>query len=355
MILRERYYTNGSRVEETQHPGQFFTPEHLPNPQNRSNTSDLEAERVEFISCDSPFTKSNGGLMSVGTTELCRVITGDGIPLEGLLFPADPAEKEFPVSALVVVHGTGSHFYAGGMLERFSHQARAAGLTVLRVNTRGHDLVTRISGRQGPFWGGAAYETISDCRHDLAAWIAFLTARGHARIGLVGHSMGAVKSIYAQAHDRHSAVGCVVGLSPPRFCHERFLTHPACDPFREDLQKAQTLVAQGQGQQLMSVRQPLPLLLTAEGFLAKYGPHDEYDFLKHLPNLNCPGLILVGSESVRTSPAFASHPDDLRQFQRAHPNQPLTFELIEGADTGYSTCPDKPFPHFEAWLHGLAT
>lgn len=285
--------------------------------------------------------------------ELCRVITEDGLPLEGLLQPGTSSETGFPVSALVVVHGTGSHFYAGGLLECFARQAQDAGLTVLRVNTRGHDLVTRISGRQGTVWGGAAYETISDCRQDLAAWIGCLAERGHSRIGLVGHSMGAVKAIYAQAHDRHPAVGCVVGLSPPRFFHERFVSHPACEPFRADLQTAHALVEQGHGDQLMRVRQPLPLLLTAAGFLAKYGPHDNYDFLKHLPNVNCPSLILVGSESVRTSPAFAGHPDDLRQFLAEHPAQHLTFELLEGADTGYSTCQDQPFQHVERWLRKL--
>lgn len=274
--------------------------------------------------------------------------------MEGLLLPAETTGKKFPVSALVLVHGTGSHFYSGGVLERFSRQAQVAGLTVLRINTRGHDVVTRLAGRQGAVWGGAAYETISDCRQDLAAWIAFLNERGHSRIGLVGHSMGAVKAIYAQAHDRHPAVGCVIGISPPRFCHERFLSHPACGPFREDLQKAQAFVAQGQGHQLMSVHQPLPLLLTAEGFLAKYGPHDEYDFVKHLPNIHCPSLILVGSESVRTSPAFGGIPDDLRQLLADHPHQPLTFELIEGADTVYSTCPDKPFHRVEHWLQNVA-
>ncbi|MCA9072040.1 MAG: alpha/beta fold hydrolase [Planctomycetaceae bacterium] len=293
--------------------------------------------------------------MSVGSTsKLCRVVASDGVSLEGLLQEGEPTRPDFPVSALIVVHGTGSHFYAGGMLERFSHQARDAGLTVLRGNTRGHDLVTRIASRQGAVWGGAAFETISDCRKDLAAWIGFLQERGHSRIGLVGHSMGAVKAIYAQAHDQHPEVGCVIGLSPPRFCHERFLSHPACGPFREDLHTAQSLVDQGQGGQLLSVRQPLPLLLTAEGFLAKYGPHDEYDFVKHLPNLNCPGLILVGSESVRTTPAFAGHPDDLRQLLKEHPAKPLAFELIDGADTGYSTCQDKPFHHVEHWLHSLA-
>ena len=285
--------------------------------------------------------------MSAGLkSELCRVQTDDGLPLEGIFIPAAGPAADHPVSALLLVHGTGSNFYAGGVLERFSEQAARAGLAVLRINTRGHDLVTRISGRNF----GAAYETISDCRRDLAAWLGFLADRGHASIGLVGHSMGAVKAIYAQSLDRHPSVRCVAGISPPRFCHARLIEHPACDAFREDFRRASELVAQGKPQQLMTVTQPLPLLLTAEGFLAKYGLHDDYDYVKYLPRLPCPSLILIGSESVQRSPAFAGVPDDLARLLVEHPELPVTFDVIEGVDTAYSKHPDEPFLHVNRWL-----
>ena len=287
-------------------------------------------------------------------TELCRVRTGDGLILEGLLEESsENSSCELPVSAFLLVHGTGSQFYASGVLETFARQAMESGASVLRINTRGHDLVTRIPGPKPSVWGGAAYETISDCRWDLSAWIGFLAGRGHDRIALAGHSMGAVKSIYAQARDSHQAVRCVVGISPPRFCHERLMSHPLAGPFREDFERARELVAQGQGDQLVSVRQPLPLLLTAEGFLAKYGPHDEYDFLKSLPVLGVPALILIGSESARTSPAFAGVPEDVMELIANNPDRALSFELIEGADTIYSTCLEEPYRRTKRWLRSL--
>ncbi len=282
--------------------------------------------------------------------ELCRTLTADGLQLDGLLIAPTRAADDLPVSAFLLVHGTGSNFYAPGVLETFARQAVQSGSAVLRVNTRGHDGVARIPGQHGSVPGGAAYETISDCRLDIAAWVEFLVNCGHSRIGLVGHSMGAVKAIYAQAHDHHEPVRRVVGISPPRFCHARLMSFPQSQPFREDDQRARDLVKAGRGAELLSVRQPLPMLLTAEGFLAKYGPRDDYDYFKFLPNLNCPTLIVLGTESVRTSAAFAGVPEDLSQRIAELPAPPVTVELVEGANTAYSQHLTEPYVRAECWL-----
>ena len=84
----------------------------------------------------------------------------------------------------------------------------------------------------------------------------------------------------------------------------------------------------------MLVKQPLPLWLTAAGFLAKYGPHDDYDFVSLLPRLTSPTLLIVGTESVASSPAFESVPDAVRQLQTSHRH--LRLQLVPGANTGYS-------------------
>jgi pimeloyl-ACP methyl ester carboxylesterase len=290
--------------------------------------------------------------MNVGnSSELCRIVTGDGLQLEGLLTSPKMPCEHFPVSAALLVHGTGGAFYSDGVLEQFSLQAVDAGLFALRINTRGHDMVARIAGSSA--WGGAAYEKISDCRWDLAAWITWLSERGHDKIALVGHSMGAVKAIYAMAHDWHESVRCVIAVSPPRFCHRRLLTPPAGALFRRDYERAGERVEHGRGDELLSVWQPLAMLITAEGFLAKYGRNDEYDYFKFLPKVPCPCLILTGSESVRVSPAFADVPEDLANLIAEHPNGPLRFELIEEADTGYSACPTEPFHRAERWLRSF--
>ena len=84
---------------------------------------------------------------------------------------------------------------------------------MLSVNTRGHDSVFGASLGNVRRRFGAAYEMVDDCRHDIAAWIEFLASRGHERIVLIGHSLGAIKAVYAQAHEKLPQVAAVVAVS----------------------------------------------------------------------------------------------------------------------------------------------
>jgi pimeloyl-ACP methyl ester carboxylesterase len=217
------------------------------------------------------------------------------------------------------------------------------------VNTRGHDRIASIPVDGGGIRnGGAAYEVIDEFRHDIAAWLDFLAGRGLSRVALVGHSMGAVKAIYSQALEPHPNVKLLIAISPPRFCHANFMAHPTAQPFRDDFARASQLVAEGRGAELITVKQPLSLELTAAGFLAKYGPHDDYDILRHLPKVNVPTLVIVGDKSVATSPAFGGLPEMLSQMSAQQKS--VTFELVRGADTNYRDCLDAPFTIATAWL-----
>ena len=194
--------------------------------------------------------------------ELVRVETADGVVLDGALWRPQRAGK-LPVDAFLLVHGTGSNFYAPGVLETYAGQALAGGIAVLRINTRGHDGLCSNPARSGSVKGGAAYERISDCVQDVGAWVDWLVGHGFARIVLVGHSMGSVKAIYAQAYAPHSAVRAIVGISPPRFSHERLLSGPCGETFAAEFARASDLVSDGQGETLLAVTQPLRFMATA--------------------------------------------------------------------------------------------
>src|SRR5204862_395492 len=75
----------------------------------------------------------------------------------------------------------------------------AMNVAVLRVNTRGHDLMSTAATARGGKRQGAAYEGVDDCRHGLASWVAWLRERGVNRVGLLGHSLWALKRRYAVA------------------------------------------------------------------------------------------------------------------------------------------------------------
>ena len=272
--------------------------------------------------------------------DLIRTKTADGVLLDGSLHRAEVVDSSASRTVWLFVHGTGSNFYSGGVLQAFAEQLAGGGHSVSRINTRGHDIISALPGGRMPLSGGAAFESIADCVHDLRAWVDELIRRDFSRVVLVGHSMGGVKAIFSQAHDPHPNVVAVVGVSPPRFCHAEWQSSPQAVPFREHFRQATELVESGRGGELMRVQQPLPLWLTAAGFLAKYGPHDDYDFVPLLPRLACPTLLIVGTDSVAASPAFESVPDAIRQLQASQSQ--LHLQLVPGANTGYSGHLDVP-------------
>lgn len=285
--------------------------------------------------------------------ELHRLETSDGLRLDGLLFPASVNPAALPITAALLMHGTGGSFTAGGVLERFAEQAVAAGVSVLRLNSRGHDLVCSLPSKNGPAWGGAAYEKIEDAWRDVEAGVDFLASRGHSRVLLAGHSMGAVKCLLAMARfgaaTRLPQVAGVAAISPPRFCHENLLSGPGAEAFLEAYELATYHTAVGQAQTLIEVTQPLPLLITAGGFLKKYGPDDEFDFTKVLHRVPCPALVLVGTKSMETSAAFHGLPEALAALQVPS----VTAQTVEGANISYAGCADVPFERTRTWLGTL--
>lgn len=285
--------------------------------------------------------------------DLIRTKAADGVLLDGSLQRSDVVSTSSDRTVWLLVHGTGSNFYSAGVLRVFAEQLAGGGHSVVRINTRGHDIISTLSGGRSPLSGGAAFESIADSVHDLRAWVDELIRRDFSRVVLVGHSMGGVKAIFSQAHDRHPNVVAVVGVSPPRFCHAEWQSSPQAAPFREHFRRATELVESHRGDELMLVQQPLPLWLTAAGFLAKYGPHDDYDFVPLLPRLTCPTLLIVGTESVTSSPAFGSVPDAVRQIQPSQPR--LHLQLVPGANTGYSKHLDAPGCLAQEWFASVAS
>src|SRR5207249_11282962 len=126
------------------------------------------------------------------------------------------------VDAFCCVHGTGGNFYSSTLFDTLAERFLELGCAVLRVNTRGHDGISNAVTARGGRRLGAAYEVMDECRHDLAAWIDWLKERVGPRVGVIGHSLGAVKCLYALAHDPGLQVVAAVGISPPRLSYSWF-------------------------------------------------------------------------------------------------------------------------------------
>jgi pimeloyl-ACP methyl ester carboxylesterase len=220
-------------------------------------------------------------------TDICTFKTADNERLHGALFtPERPSDL-----ALLFVHGVAMNFYLPPLFT-FGQELAARGFHSFVINTRGHDWISR-AGNLTKF-GGSAYENLDDCVADFDGAIEFLKRHRYRRFVFIGHSLGAIKSIiYQGTQQRSDVVGIVSCSAPKQFYSERVARQPK---FRELIEKAESMVDAGNGEELMSVNVgATPGIFTARTHLDKYGKDDRNDCRPHAKNLGCPLLAIVGS------------------------------------------------------------
>jgi alpha/beta superfamily hydrolase len=254
------------------------------------------------------------------------------------------------IDGFCLVHGAGGNFYGSTLFDAVAARLVELGSGVLRINTRGHDgISTAVTGRGGLRLGGA-YEVVDECRHDIAAWLDWLRQRTGPRLGLIGHSLGAVKCLCALAHEPALAPACVIALSPPRLSHSWFCTGASRAEFLETCRRAEQHVADGNPAALMEVKVPLPFVITAAGYLEKYGPDERYNLLNLITALPCAALMTFGALEVAGNIAFQELPDALG---RLAPKHPLAVMTIPEADHFYTGCRPELIDAVVQWLLAL--
>ncbi len=279
--------------------------------------------------------------------DLVQTTTRDGLRLDGM-FQAAAVPPALPLDALCLVHGTGGNFYSSTLFDALAERLLALGVGVLRVNTRGHDGISTALTSKGGRRQGAAYEIADECRHDLAAWLAWLRGRAGERVGLLGHSSGAVKALYATAHDPSLNPACVIAVSPPRLSYSAFCASPTAAQFLATYAEAERLMQAGTPAALMDVKLPLPYVIAAAGYLEKYAPDERYNYLRFTGGLPCPVLVTLGEVEVANNMAFAGAPEELARLAARSPR--LRTELIAGADHFYTGVREALVGRVEAWL-----
>ena len=282
--------------------------------------------------------------------DLVHTKTRDGVRLDGM-YQTPSRKSVWPVDGLCFVHGTGGNFYGSTLFDGLAERGLEQGCAVLRVNTRGHDGISNAVTDRGGRRLGAAYEVVDDCRHDLAAWIDFLKDRVGPRVGLVGHSLGAVKCIYALAHEPAIAATCIVGISPPRLSYSWFCGSPEAGKFLEIYQQADALVQAGRPTALLEVTLPLPFAITAAGYFEKYGPDEHYNYLNFISSVRLPALITLGALEVADNMAFRAAPETLAEIAQKRPT--LSVATIARANHFYTEARAELVAQIDHWLCGL--
>jgi hypothetical protein len=278
--------------------------------------------------------------------DLVHVTTRDGVRLDGV-YQAPARLSSCHIDGCILVHGTGSNFYGSTLFDPLAERLVSLGIGVLRVNTRGHDLMSTTATARGGRRLGAAYEIVDDCRHDLAAWVDLLQTRCGARIGLIGHSLGAVKCLYSQATEPDARIVGIVAISPPRLSHSWFMASDRAAEFRNAYDQAQALVGAGEPGALMEVRLPLPFVVTAAGYVEKYGPDERYDYLKWIGEVPCRTLVTFGAIEARDNMAFRGAADAIAAATPA-----VGVVTFDGADHFYTGVRESLIDRIADWVGG---
>jgi hypothetical protein len=279
--------------------------------------------------------------------DLVQVTTRDGVRLDGA-WQAAARPPEVALDGVCFFHGTGGNFYGSTLFDAFAERLLALGVGVLRVNTRGHDGISTAQTARGGRRLGAAYEVVDDCRHDVAAWLGWLRERAGPRVGLLGHSLGAVKCLYALAHEPELPAAGVIALSPPRLSYSWFASSPEGAEFLETFRTAREHLAAGRPDALLGVTTPLPFVITAAGYVEKYGPDERYNYLRLVERVRCPALVTLGSVEAAGNMAFRGGAEALEAL--ALPAGRLRVEQVPGADHFYSGVRQDVLGRVEAWL-----
>lgn len=269
------------------------------------------------------------------STQLVEAWTADGLRLHGALNEDAPTRSEnASIDALILLSGVGSNFYGSSLMATQADAACGSGIAALRVNTRGHDMVSTAQTREGGRLAGAAYEIVDDCRFDVTAWIDLLVERGYQRIGLLGHSLGALKVLYSQAKQPHPAVSRVIAVSPPRLSHDAFLLGPQSHEFRSSFRRATELSDAGHSDELFKATFPFPLVMSAATYLDKYGPESRYDLTKFAADVAVPTCLTFGEVELQSGGiAFAGIDNRVRELDW---NSPPVVRTIAGANHFYA-------------------
>jgi alpha-beta hydrolase superfamily lysophospholipase len=279
--------------------------------------------------------------------ELIRTTTPDGCTLDGAL-NRPGAGGALKLDAVVLIHGTGGNFYSSTFFELLAENLAQRGVAAVRANTRGHDGISTLVTAKGAVRMGAGYERVDDCRHDLAGWVAWAAQHIGPRIALLGHSLGAVKCLYAAAQTPGLGVHGVMAVSPPRLSYSWFCQSDRAAQFLETYRQAETCIEQGRPSALLEVKLPLPFVITAAGYVEKYSPEERYNFLKFLETVRCPTLALFGGVEIENNMAFQNAPDEVRRLGVKNPR--ITVEVVPGADHFYTGVRDAAWQCIDAWL-----
>jgi pimeloyl-ACP methyl ester carboxylesterase len=289
--------------------------------------------------------------------ELCRVVSRDGLELQGFLASPD---GDVPSTGVIHVHGLAGNFYENRFIDGVGAAVVNGGRSFLTVNTRGRDYLSdficeRPDGTKTYVQIGGIHEVFEDCLADLDAWVDFLRSRGTDRIILQGHSHGALKVTYYLYKRGDPGIAGLVLLSPSDDfgCQRARLG----GRFDEALATARSMIQAGGGRGLMPEGY-FHYPVSASTYIDVFGPDSKLKIFnlsrtdtrafEELASIKVPVLAVVGS----VDEAFIDEPAAFIRQIRTEMAKVSSFEgrVIEGAPHNYLDFEDRVAYGIGEWL-----
>lgn len=237
----------------------------------------------------------------------------DGTALAGVLYtPAAGADRSRP--AILIAHG-----WTADIMRSTPHwlgqRLAQRGYTVLAFQTR-------ASGFRGVVKG-----KLEDIPLDIAAWVNFMSGRGHSRLVAAGHSTGALWFSYYLSETKDERLKAAVYLAPMRDMPQHARTAMGEDRYARAVLEAGEAVRDGKGATRLintpfpqatyedDPRQPMFLSVPGSGFtyyyadsfLSYWGPNSKAVHSRLVANTPIPMLALGGSRDPLMQGAHLIH------------------------------------------------
>lgn len=293
-------------------------------------------------------------------SELVRIKTADGLWLEGLLY--SPAR---PCGVFTLFHSAFANFYEGRFIDVFGSRLLSGGWAFLSVNTRGRDYYADFMQEGSPCNPnfreiGGIRESFDESWLDIDAWANFSRSIANGPSILVGHSLGAMKVIFAISQKAVSCDG--VGLISPAdlWGYVRKLSGGSFEMHREAGVQAFTEWDAGGRKQSPSELMPSeayfsPISCVSFGSLFE---HEDVTGMFHLQSdgdvrpaglegISIPLAISFGTEREVICAPPQSY---IAAFTRRIPHSNIESCIIQGADHNYHGMEEQLVNFWKSWL-----
>ena len=248
-----------------------------------------------------------------------------GLELSGYLETA-PGKSLKSDGVVVLVHDTLGH----GRMELMA--ALQDSLRDMGINSLAITLGLGMDKRHGMFDCSLEQDhRHEDAVEEISAWVKWLKDKGAASITLAGHGRGANQAGLYAINRLDKTVKRVVLMAPQMQTEEKAEAdyHARFGrSLRQELAKAEELVAQEEGNQLVDVPGFLncsKAQVTAGAFANYYGANAKFKTTNLLQSIKVPVLLAVGDADPSLSEIRAAEPE----FANL---KTVTFAVIPGAD-----------------------